>query len=42
MNAQRKPLQQQGKRGNLRIALVLVAIAAFFFASVILKRLWLS
>ncbi|MFC3461072.1 MULTISPECIES: cytochrome oxidase small assembly protein [Massilia] len=38
MNAQRKPPH----KGNLRIALVLVAIAAFFFASVILKRLWLS
>ncbi|MEW6370234.1 MAG: cytochrome oxidase small assembly protein [Pseudomonadota bacterium] len=38
MNAQRKPPH----KGNLRIALVLLAIAAFFFASVIVKRIWLS
>jgi hypothetical protein len=41
MNAQRKPPQEENKRGNLRIALILGAIALFFFASVILKRLWL-
>ena len=37
MNAQRKPPH----KGNLRIALILGAIALCFFASVILKRLWL-
>lgn len=37
MNAPRKP----GNKSNLRIALILGAIALFFFASVILKRLWL-
>jgi len=37
MNARRKPPH----KGNLRIALILGAIALFFFASVILKRLWL-
>ena len=38
MNAQRKPPH----KGNLRIALILGVIAAFFFASVIIKRIWLS
>lgn len=37
MNAQRKP----SNKNNLRTALILGAIALFFFASVILKRLWL-
>lgn len=38
MNAQKKPGQ---RAGNRKIALVLCVIAAFFFASVILKRLWM-
>ena len=29
-----------GKPGNLRTALVLLSIAAVFFASVVLKRVW--
>jgi len=33
--------QQENRRGNLKLALILGAIAAFFFASVILKRFWL-
>ncbi len=35
MNMARKP-------NNLKTALIVGAIAAFFFASVIVKRLWLS
>jgi hypothetical protein len=34
MNAPKKP-------NNVRTALVLAVIAAFFFAAVILKRLWI-
>jgi hypothetical protein len=30
------------RSGNLRTALVLLSIAAVFFAAVILKRVWLS
>ena len=30
------------KPNNLKTALILGAVAAFFFASVIAKRLWLS
>ncbi|WP_210735986.1 cytochrome oxidase small assembly protein [Massilia sp. Mn16-1_5] len=29
------------KKSNAKTALVLVAIAAFFFAAVILKRVWM-
>ncbi|WP_432381845.1 cytochrome oxidase small assembly protein [Duganella sp. P38] len=35
MSGQRKP-------GNLRTALILGALVVFFFASVFVKRLWLS
>ena len=38
MNAQNKP---DHRAGNRKIALVLCLIAAFFFASVIVKRLWM-
>ncbi|MFC4933496.1 cytochrome oxidase small assembly protein [Massilia sp. GCM10023247] len=38
MNAQKKP---DTRAGNRKIALVLCLIAAFFFASVIVKRLWM-
>jgi hypothetical protein len=34
MNAPKKP-------NNVKTALVLAAVAAFFFAAVIVKRLWL-
>ena len=33
MNAQKKP-------GNGKLALILCVVAAFFFAAVIVKRLW--
>ncbi|WP_217363440.1 MULTISPECIES: cytochrome oxidase small assembly protein [Duganella] len=35
MNGQKKP-------NNLRTALILFGLAAFFFASVFVKRIWLS
>jgi hypothetical protein len=38
MNAQKKPAH---RAGNRKIALVLCLIAAFFFASVIVKLLWM-
>jgi len=41
MNAQRKPPNKGNLQGNLKLALILGAVALFFFASVILKRLWL-
>jgi predicted secreted protein len=38
MNAPKKP---NAKAENVKTALVLAVIAAFFFAAVIVKRLWL-
>jgi hypothetical protein len=34
-------MNQPKKPNNLKTALVLAVIAAFFFAAVILKRLWM-
>ena len=38
MNQPKKP---NAKARNVRTALVLALVAAFFFAAVILKRLWM-
>ena len=36
-----QPRKPNAKAGNRKTALVLCVIAAFFFAAVILKRLWM-
>ncbi|WP_345812754.1 cytochrome oxidase small assembly protein [Paraburkholderia sp. PREW-6R] len=41
-NPQERRSPEQIRAGNRRIGLVMLAIAAFFFASVIIKQVWFS